>query len=406
VKIGLISPYDFSVPGGANQHILNLSQQFVADGHSVRIVAPSSEPDVVDKHPNVTVVGRAYPVPADGSIARMAISLSLAKPVQELLAEEQFDVVHLHEPMQGPLPITVLRFSTAVNVGTFHAYSESRYSTGSMAYYYGRQVLKRWFRKLDGKIAVSDAASEFVGQFFPGFYNIIPNGIDYDHFSRNVAPIPEFMDDKANILFVGRLERRKGVKYLLRAFQLVKREFPDCRLILVGAWNKERAAGYQRWVNNNVEDVHFIGYTSHEELARFYRTADIFCAPATGDESFGIVLLEAMAAGKPIVASNIRGYASVMTNGVEGLLVTPKNTNSLAFGIVQLLANEGLRREMGMNGEIKAREYSWDRIARRVLSYYDRILLEVSNHSGTRPARPRKLSNLVSPWAQYVGIRR
>ncbi|MCL6650280.1 MAG: glycosyltransferase family 4 protein, partial [Chloroflexi bacterium] len=175
MKIALVSPYDWAVPGGVNRHIASLAQQLLTRGHHALIIAPSSVP--LDQ-PGLVVMGRPYPIPASGSIARIPIWFNLAKPVKALLAQEQFDLVHVHEPLQGPLPLTFLRYSTAANVGTFHAYSGSRYSTGSMAYYYGQRLLKRWFRKLDGKIAVSEAAAEFVQQFFRGYYNIIPNGID------------------------------------------------------------------------------------------------------------------------------------------------------------------------------------------------------------------------------------
>lgn len=413
MKIGLVSPYDFATPGGVNQHILNLARQFAVLGHGVRIIAPSSVPAEQLDYPGLLVVGRPYPIPASGSIARIPIWFNLAQPVKALLAREQFDVIHVHEPLQGPLPITVLRFSNAVNIGTFHAYSGSRYSTGSMAYYYGQRLLKRWYRKLDGKIAVSEAAAEFVDQFFRGYYNIIPNGIAYEQLAADVSPITRFNDGRPNIMFLGRLEeRRKGLKFLLRAFREVKAERPDARLIVVGGGERARA-GYEAWARRSgVQDVHFVGFVSDEDRARYYHTATVFCAPNTGDESFGIVLLEAMAAGKPIVASNIRGFAGVVTNGVEGLLVRPKDERALSRALVQVINDPAQQCEMGENGRLKAREYSWERIARRVLSYYERVLLaeqssRESQGTGTaRPAQRSRFRRLVSPIAPYMGLRR
>jgi len=268
----------------------------------------------------------------------------------------------------------VLRFSNTANVGTFHA------CDGSPGYRLGRPIstimLKKWTRKLAGKIAVSKPAMEFASKYVPGYYNIIPNGIDLEHFSPNVSPIDTFCDGKLNILFVGRLEKRKGLNYLLKAYQQVKREFSNSRLIIVGPGTRLRKKYEKQVKRSGLKDVVFIGYTSYDELPKYYQTADIFCSPATGRESFGIVLLEAMAMGKPIVASNIEGYASVMTHGAEGLLVPPRDDKGLAQSLISLMADESLRQQMGARGRLKAMEYSWEHIAQRVLNYYVRILSE------------------------------
>ncbi|GIW06702.1 MAG: GDP-mannose-dependent alpha-(1-2)-phosphatidylinositol mannosyltransferase [Dehalococcoidia bacterium] len=413
MKIGLVTPYDWAVPGGVNRHIESLYRQIVARGHTARIIASASVPaDQLDQ-PDLIVLGKPYPIPASGSIARIPILFNLDKPVKALLAREQFDIVHVHEPLQGPLPLTVLRFSNAANVGTFHAYSGSRYSTGSMAYYYGHRLLKRWFRKLDGKIAVSEAAAEFVDQYFRGYYNIIPNGIDFDRFATPAPPIPELADGRPNILFLGRLEeRRKGFSYLLRAFRIVKTEWPEARLVVAGGSDRARV-GYDTWARRTgLPDVLFVGAPSDEDKIRYFQSATVYVAPNTGDESFGIVLLEAMAAGRPIVASNIRGFAGVLTHGVEGLLVPPKNEAALAAAIGQLLADPIRRDELARNGRLKARDYSWDRVAERILAYYERILLakESARESGkraeARPAQRSRLGRFGSAVAPYVGLRR
>jgi len=269
---------------------------------------------------------------------------------------------------------TVLRLSKTANVGTFHAcHGQPGYD---FAKPFGRWMLKRWFRKLDGKIAVSKPAMEFVHGYFPGYYNIIPNGVDIDHFSPDVSPIDEFVDDKLNILFVGRLEKRKGVKYLLEAFRQVKQEIPNSRLIIVGPGTRLRHK-YEKYVmRSGLKDVVFTGLVPYEELPRYYKTADVFCAPATGRESFGIILLEAMAVGKPIVASNIEGYANVVSHGVDGLLVPPADKGSLAQALISLLTDGSLRQEMGVKGRAKALEHSWEQIAKKVLNYYGRVLSE------------------------------
>lgn len=397
MRIALVSPYDYSYPGGVTVHIQHLRNEFVRNGHEVKIIAPSSKP--IDDCEGVIVCGRPYSIPASGSIARIALSLRLSANVKHFLADE-FDVVHLHEPLMPTLPITTLRFSKAINVGTFHAHNDR-----SLAYFYGRRILKRWFRKLDGKIAVSKPAMEFASKYFPGYYNIIPNGIDIDRFS-NALPFPNLLDDKLNILFVGRLEKRKGLKYLVRAFAKVKREMPNTRLLIVGPDGGLRS-GYQKTIaKNDIPDVHFLDYVSHEDLPRYYKSADVFCAPATGQESFGIVLLEAMAAGKPVIASDIDGYSQVVNHTKEGLLVPPKDENSLAMSIVHLLADKEMRNHMGAIGEESAKAYSWTVVAERISSYYERLLGETTEipadgPDGLTPGKPvatKKRKSIMTRW--------
>jgi len=236
--------------------------------------------------------------------------------------------------------------------------------------------LKRWARKLDGRIAVSKPALEFASKYFPGDFDIIPNGVDVEHFSPDVLPIADFCDGKVNILFVGRLEKRKGLSYLLKAYKRVKQEISDSRLIIVGPGTRLRHKYEKQVMLEGIKDVAFVGHTSYDELPRFYKTADIFCAPATSWESFGIVLLEAMAVGKPVIASNIDGYASVVTHGVDGLLVPPKDEEKLAQALISLIRDESLRQQMGTKGRLKAQNYSWEHVARRVLDYYTRVLSE------------------------------
>ena len=369
MKIALVSPYDFSVPGGVNSHIAHLAEHFLALGQDVQIIAPASRPREVP--PGVVVMGRPIAVPASGSVARIAFSLRLAPRVKRILADEEFDIVHIHEPFMPFLPVQFLRYSEAINVATFHAAKER---DASRWYAYGRRVLRRWFRRLDGKIAVSLPAMRLVSRYFPGYFNIIPNGVNVAHFSAPLEPLPQYCDGRPNILFVGRPEKRKGLAYLLRAFVRVKEEIPEARLIVVGAGNFDR---YRRSMERaGVRDIHFVGWVSYQDLPRYHRTAHVFCAPATGNESQGIVLLEAMAAGTPIVASNIEGYASVLTHGVEGLLVLPKEAEALAEALIHLLSDEERRRAMGEQGRLLAEEYSWERISQRVLSYYERLLHE------------------------------
>ena len=373
MKIALVSPYDFAYPGGVTNHISSLGHQLIQMGHQVKIIAPASKsiPDLGDKF---IPIGTPRPIPASGSIVRTTISPWLSSRVKAVLDRENFDVIHLHEPLMPMLSTTVLRLSQTANIGTFHAcHGRPGYN---FAKPFGKLILRRWFRNLDGKIAVSKPAMEFAQEHFPGYYNIIPNGIDLDHFSPDVPPIDKFCDGKVNILFVGRLEKRKGVNYLLKAYRQVKGEIPNCRLIIVGPGTRLRKKYEKQVRRDRLEDVVFVGYASDDELPRYYKTADIFCSPATGRESFGIILLEAMALGKPIVASNIEGYASVITHGVDGLLVPPADDEMLAQALISLTSDKSLRQQMGARGRLKAQEYSWEHIAQRVFSYYIRVLSE------------------------------
>jgi len=371
VKIGLVSPYDLAVPGGVNNHIHHLSESFRRLGHEVQIIGPSSDVRRLDE--NMISIGRPLAIAAGGSIARMTIAPRLAGPVRRLLREESFDVVHVHEPLVSFLPIQFLRFSDAVNVGTFHAARDS----GARLYTYTRRLLRGSFRRLDGKIAVSLSALRLVQPHFPGYYNIIPNGVDVERFSAECEPLPQFDDGKANILFVGRLEKRKGLRYLLRAFADLKRLRPQTRLIVVGGYGARQKRGYERWVDQSgLEDVVFAGAPSDSDLPRFHRSAQIFCAPNTGNESQGIILLEAMAAGCPVVASNIEGFAGVLTQGVEGSLVRPKDSNALNEALLALVDEPDLRAEMGRRGRERAQHFRWDRVSHRVLSYYERLAYE------------------------------
>lgn len=370
MKIALVSPYDYPFPGGVTEHIAHLEEEFQKRGHEVTIIAPSSSDTSELVGERVIKVGSIVPIPANGSVARISLSLRLSGRVKRLLKEENFDIIHLHEPLLPALPITVLRHSQSVNVGTFHAYSGN-----NIAYFYGRPILRRFFGKLDGRIAVSPAARDFVQRHFGGDYRLIPNGIDLSRFNPSVPYLPTLKDGKLNLLFVGRLEKRKGFRYLLRAYIKLKREFPALRLIVVGAYTDEMRQRYQAYVNSiRLADVIFAGRVSADDLPRYYRSADIFCAPSTGGESFGIILLEAMACGCPIVASDIIGYRWVLDEGQQGLLVPPKDEEALAAALRRLILDPELRRRMGASGVEKAKAFSWSSIAERVLGYYEDLI--------------------------------
>jgi len=266
------------------------------------------------------------------------------------------------------LSFSVLMESHFVNVGTFHAYySKPR------AYWLCQPIFRKLLAKLQGKIAISQAARECVSRYLPGDYQVIPIGIDTDFFSPQVPPVEEFADGKVNILFVGRLERRKGLDCLLAAYGKVKKEFPDLRLIIVGTGAK--LPKYKTMVEEDkLTNVVFAGFVPRKDLPRYYSSADICCFPATNSESFGTVLLEAMASGKPVIASNVGGYNEVLSQAEEGLIIPSKDEDALARALLLLAQNKPLRQQMGAKGRNKAEKYSWKNVAQRVMDYYVTLL--------------------------------
>jgi len=370
LKVGIVSPYGYPHPGGVNEHVRYTYEALRRLGHDVWIIT-SKYGRERENEGHVIRLGTGYAFPTNGSMGRVTISWRFKQRAQDLLAEHGFDILHFHEPLVPFLSPTVLDQSTTVNVGTFHAFGGF-----SPSYWVGRRFASRLANKLDGRIAVSGAARHFISRYFPGDYRIIPNGVDLDRFA-DAEPYEGLRDGTVNILFVGRFEERKGLIHLLKAYHRLRKRHVDARLLVIGSGPKARE--YRRFVGlRKVRDVEWLGHVSDEEKARYFASADIFCSPATGQESFGIVLLEAMAAGVPIVASDIHGYKNVMQRGVQGLLVEPRNAMALAAALYKLAGDDELRHQMGEAGRIRAPEYSWDRVTERIVDYYhevrDRVL--------------------------------
>jgi phosphatidylinositol alpha-mannosyltransferase len=384
LRVALVSPYDYPYPGGVTEHISYLEKHLRALGHLVKIIAPSSTaPADLESH-IIQVGDTIVQVPFSGSIARVTLSPRLFPRMSRFFEREQFDIVHVHEPTIPALSLAVLYGSQSVNIGTFHAYRENI----NTSYEIGRPILRYFLSRLHGRIAVSQATAEYIASYFPGTYRVIPNGIEVERFADpTILPIERFSDDnKFNILFVGRLERRKGFRYLLRAFRQVKSVLPQARLLVVGAYEKADRAPFVRYVRHfGLRDVKFIGYVSPEELPRWYHTAHIFCAPSTGYESFGIVLLEAMASGVPIVASDIAGYRSVLTSGVDGELVPPENEEALAEALIRLATDHARRLAYIAAGRLKANRYRWSTVAQEVADFYYETIETVRHPRSPQP---------------------
>ena len=365
MKIGIVSPYAYPRPGGANDNVRETYENLRDRGHEVRILtAPwGDDPPAQD----VIQIGQAIAIPYNGSIGRITLSARLEYLVTRILDREKFDIIHHHEPLVPLLSAQILDRKACPQVATFHAFGGFSFS-----YWAFRPIAQRYMNKLDGRIAVSSAARHFISTYFPGEYRIIPNGVDVDFFA-NAKPLPEYRDGKTNILFVGRLEPRKGALYLVRAYAKLKQRHPETRLIVVG--RGPELSDLREFVHEErVADVLFAGRVSDIDKARFYKTADIFCAPSTGQESFGVVLLEAMAAGTAAIASDIHGYKKVIQRNVSGLLVEPKDVEALCTALERLMNEPDLRTRLGSAGSARAREFDWSHVTDQLLGFYDEVI--------------------------------
>jgi phosphatidyl-myo-inositol alpha-mannosyltransferase len=366
MKIGLVSPYVYPLPGGVTQHVRYLYENLRLRGHDVRILTSShglqraSEGDIIR-------IGKGFSMPVNGSVGTITLSPRFVSQVRDMLEREQFDLLHFHEPFVPFLSPIILRLSTSVNIATFHAYGGF-----SPSYEFGSKVMKGEAARLHGRIAVSGAAKHFIDRYFPGEYKVIPNGVDVHSFQRAV-PLARWQDGTRNLFFVGRFEPRKGLLELLKAYRILRKTGCECRLLVAGTGPLGKEA--RRYVaTRRLRSVEFLGRVSDEEKAQLFRTSDVYISPATGGESFGIVLLEAMAAGTPIVASDIHGYKGVVRRGREALLVPPREPKALAAAIAKLLNEDDLRAEMSAAGRARAQDFSWERVTAKVDDFYGVII--------------------------------
>ncbi len=364
MKIGIVTPAFYPYPGGVTEHVYHTYVELRRLGHEVRIITTSFGPGGSPCEEHVIRIGRAFSVPANGSICPVAVDLRMSNQLRRIFRDEGFDVLHLHEPLMPALCLAALSQADMPAVGTFHASNER-----SLGYKLFRPLLERYAQKLSRRIAVSNAARRTAAAHFDGDYEIIPNGVDIERFS-SAEPIKELGEGAFNILFVGRMEPRKGAKHLLRAMPRICDEVPNCRLVAVGGG--PLATHYENYVPESCQGrVEFPGFVSNEMLARYYATADVFCSPATGGESFGIVLLEAMASRSAIVASNITGYNDVVDNGRTGLLVAPSSPDAIADAIIRLARDRELRMRIVDTARREVERFAWECVTKDILRVYE-----------------------------------
>jgi phosphatidylinositol alpha-mannosyltransferase len=377
MKIGLVTPYIYPLPGGVNAHVRDLYEHLVARGHDVRIISSVHGPQRQSEG-DIIRLGYGFSVPANGSVGTLTFSPRYASLVSEMLERERFDILHFHEPFVPFLSLVLLRESQSVNVATFHAYAG-----WSPAYEFGKRMLSRFARRLHGRIAVSAAARHFIDRYFPGDYKVIPNGVDLARFA-NAQPVSRYRDGTLNIFFLGRFESRKGVMYLLKAYRQLRKRGVNCRLLLAGTGPQEREV--RRYIaTRRLQGVELLGRISDEDKIRYFATADVYVSPATGQESMGIVLLEALASGTPIVCSDIHGYRSVVRRGEQGLLVPPRDVTALADAIQTVLSDPQMRARMSASARERAVQFGWDNITAKVEEYYRFVLRRVASHGALPP---------------------
>jgi phosphatidyl-myo-inositol alpha-mannosyltransferase len=360
----LFAPYDLARAGGIATHMRAQARALRRLGHDVRIYGPASAPLDGGEMP----LSGALTVTFGGTASGLGLDPRGAWRVARLFASHEFDVVHIHEPFVPGVPWFVLRQARVPVVSTFHVHRE----TGHRWYPMARPWLRSLTRRLHVRIAVSEPARRTVAQHFPGKYHIVPNGIDVDAF-RVPRPRPAaFLPDRCHVLYCGRLEPRKGVDYLLRAMSLVQRDLPAARVVIVGDGPDRRPLiDLARALEIDAE---FVGHVRDADVPGYMQAADVFCSPALGGESFGIVLLEAMACERPIVASRIEGYERLVGSTRCGALVPPGDAEALAVSLAALLRDGTKRQILGARGLQRARQYDWSPIA-QVLEgiYYDLV---------------------------------
>ncbi len=366
LRIVQVSPYSWDVPGGVQVHVRELAAHLRSQGHRVLILAPGESRS--DREDTV-IVGRAIPVRGNGSVARIAFGPLVASVVGRALREFAPDVIHVHEPLVPSVSMHAVLRANAPVVATFHS-NVGRERTSSLWFRLAVPMIRPVWNRLARRIAVSEAARHSVcSRMGDGNLLIVPNGVDV---SRFASATPAQLPPGRHLLFVGRLEERKGFPIAVDAFAELARSYQDLRLLVVGD-GAERTA-VDRLDAPVRARVEMLGRVDDDRLASYLKAADIYIGPATGGESFGIVLAEAMAAGKPIVASDIDGYRDVARDGLEALLVPPGDASALVSAVRELLDDSRLAQSLGAGGALRAREFDWDVVSERILAVYDSVL--------------------------------
>jgi phosphatidylinositol alpha-mannosyltransferase len=365
MRIGLVCPYTWDVPGGVQEHVRGLADALIDLGHYVSVIAPADADEPVEPA-YVVPAGRAVPVPYNGSVARLAFGFLSASRVRRWLKEGDFDVVHVHEPAAPSLSLLACWVYDGPLVATVHTMMpRSRFLHISLP------VLQTALEKISGRIAVSEAARTTLVEHIGGDAVLIPNGVSVRRFEK-ADPLPGWPGEGGTLGFLGRMdEPRKGLPILLEAFKLLAPQRPGLRLLVAGRGDNDEVL---EQVPAALRDrIVLLGQVSDEDKVRFYHSVDVFCAPNTGGESFGIVLAEAMAAGAPIVASDLDAFRRVLRGGRAGELFENGNPADLAAAASRMLDDPDRRALLAAAASVAVRDYDWQVVARDVLRVYQAV---------------------------------
>ena len=363
MRIGMVCPYSFDVPGGVQSHVLQLAEAMRERGQSVSVLAPSSPHVSLPDY--VVSAGRAFPIPYNGSVARVQFSPTVHGKVRRWLAEGEFDVLHLHEPNAPSLSLWALRVAEGPIVATFHTSTTKSLSLS---------LLQGWLRpsneKIVGRIAVSDLARRWQMEALGSDAVEIPNGVDVASYES--APLlPGYPRPGKTVLFLGRYdEPRKGMAVLVDALPALVERFPGLQVLIVGRGNEDELRAK---VGRLAGHLRFLGLVDDAAKASALRSADVYCAPHTGGESFGIVLVEAMAAGTPVVASDLHAFRQVLRDGEAGRLVAVDDSAALADGLIAVLENDRLAKRYAAAGSSAVRRYDWSVVASQIMRVYETV---------------------------------
>jgi len=374
MKIGLISTHSFLVPGGVKSHMVNLQKEFKKMGHVCKIIVPRREENE-DYGPDVILMGTSFSLPISGTQADFSFVFTPGA-IDKVLKEEKFDILHFHNFGLSGWQIAENPYAAPTKILTWHASLEGT-SFLNVFPFVKSLFMKIIKENIDGILGVAPFNLDlFVDT--NKIKAVIPNGIDLKKFNPEEPEIQKYKDGKINILFLGRIEERKGLIYLLRAYKILSKKYKNIRLIIVGGGPEEDEC--RDFVKeNNLENVIFEGEKVENPIPSYYTTADIYVSPATHGESFGIVLIEAMACGTPVVAFGNQGYKIVMEDKYKDFVAEPKDYKELAKKIEILITDENKRKEMREFGLHLVQKYSWDKVATRVLNFYQEIIKSKKN---------------------------
>ena len=370
MRVGIVTEYYRPWPGGISEHVHHQAIELNRRGHEVTVLTGPAPGDWRDPDVQVVRLPFAREFTHNGARSRMVLGSSLLR-FRKLLRRHALDVVHVHAPLDPFLGWAALYASECTTVGTFHANFEPS-GLWDLLFRRLRFVSGPAFARLHGRIAVSEAARQSIAHYFPGDFEIIPNGVDTDRFRPDVPPLIERDDHCPTILFVGRADPRKGLSLLLQAFEFLRKRIPSPRLVVVGVERAELESELRQISPESAAAIIFVGYAKPEEMAGYYSSCDVFCSPATGQESQGIVLLEAMAAGRPPVAFSIPGYRDVVQHGVDGWLIDHIGADGLAEGLSTLLTDRDRLARMAEAGRKTALGFSWPQVTERIEHHYVR----------------------------------